>query len=78
MKMKSIIDVLNESVGFCFSFPSAFDVCSSHAVGDHAHLAILPLFPHPVGDVKQNALEEEHERHPLVVRVVTLLAGVAP
>lgn len=46
---------------------------SSDAVGDHSHLALLPVLPDPVRDVETEALEEQHEGHPLVVGVDPLL-----
>ena len=43
----------------------------------HLDLAIVALFPDPVWRVEADGLEEEHERHPLVVRVVDPLVVVA-
>ena len=43
----------------------------------HLDLAIVALFPDPVWRVEADRLEEEHQRHPLVVRVVDALVVVA-
>ena len=37
--------------------------------GDLVHLLVLECLPEVVGDVEHDALEEEHEGHPLVVGV---------
>ena len=43
----------------------------------HLDFAIVALFPDPVRRVEADGLEKEHERHPLVVRVVDPLVVVA-
>lgn len=75
--MESVDDVLDEPRRPGLSFGLVLAHGASHALGDHPDLALLPLFPHPVGHVEEDPLEEEHERHPLIVRVIPLLADVA-
>lgn len=49
---------------------------TSHTIGYYPHFTLLPLLPHPVRNVEKHALEEQHERHPLVIRVILLLPVV--
>ena len=52
---------------------------SSHlieACDDPLDLAALPALEDEVGHVEHDALQEEHERHPLVVRLVGHLVSV--
>ena len=75
--MHGVADVLDESLHSRLSLDLGLDEGASHALGYGAHLALLPLLPHPVGRVEEDALEEEDERHPLVVGVVPLVSVVA-
>lgn len=75
--MQRVGDVLDQSLRLGLSFRLVIDHGSPHALGYHSDLALLPLLPYPMGYVEQNALEEEHEGHPLIVRVVPLLAVIA-
>lgn len=59
-----------------FALIRADDHVATQSVGDHAHSALFPVLPDPVGHVEQQALEEQHERHPLVVAVVRSLLVV--
>ena len=43
----------------------------------HLDLAVIALLPDPVRRVETDRLEEEHQRHPLVIRVVDPLVVVA-
>lgn len=43
---------------------------ATQSVGDHSHFAILPVLPDHVRHVEADALEEQHERHPLIVAVI--------
>lgn len=77
VQMQGLDDVLDQSVGLGLPLLLAIDHGASHTLGYHPDLALLPLFPHPMRHIKEHALEEQHERHPLIVRVVSFLAIVA-
>lgn len=46
---------------------------TAQSFGKHAHLARLPVLPDHVRHIEADALEEQHERHPLVVAVERLV-----
>lgn len=77
MHMQGIHEILHQSLELGLPFLLVLEHGAPQAFGYYPDLTLFPLFPHPVRYVKQYALEEEHERHPLVVRVVPLLAVVA-
>ena len=77
VKMQSIGDVLNETRDSCLSLLFALDHCSTHTLGYHSYFAFFPLLPHPMGNVEENALEEEHEWYPLIIRVVPFFSNVS-
>lgn len=77
MQMQGLHEVLHQSVGLSLPLLLGIDHGTPHALGYHSDLTLLPLLPHPVRHVEEHALEEQHERHPLVVRVVPLLPVIA-
>lgn len=76
MRIERFVQVPHEPTLASFALVRADDRVASEPVGDHAHLALFPVLPDPVGHVEQEALEKEHERHPLVVAVVRPLLVV--
>lgn len=77
VQMHSFDDILDQSFGLSLPLLLSLDHGASHTLGYHSDLTLFPLFPHPVRHVEEHALEEQHEWHPLVVRVVLLFAVVA-
>lgn len=76
MQVKRIDDISDETLDSRVSFLFAVNDDAAHSIGDQANFALLPLLPHPVWHVEEQPLEEQHKRHPLVVRVIPLLASV--
>lgn len=72
--MQGFDEILDQSFDFSLPFRLGLDHGTSHALGYYPDLTLLPLFPHPMRYIKEHALEEQHERHPLIVRVIPLLA----
>lgn len=77
MQVQGLHEILNQSVGLSLPLLLGVDHGTPHAFGYHSDLTLLPLLPHPVRHVEEHTLEEQHERHPLVVRVVPLLPVIA-
>lgn len=77
MQVQGFHEILDQSFGLSLPLRPGLNHGTSHALGYHPDFTLLPLFPHPVWHVEKHALEEQHERHPLVVRVVPLLPVIA-
>uniref|UniRef100_A0A2M4DBK8 Putative secreted protein n=1 Tax=Anopheles darlingi TaxID=43151 RepID=A0A2M4DBK8_ANODA len=76
--VNAIVEILSQPLMAVLALGSTSGRCTAHTLGDHAHTALLPVLPDPVGHVEEQSLEEQHERYPLVVAVVgTLLIVVA-
>lgn len=70
------LNVLDEFALPGCSFLGGNRQSSTESFSDHSHLAILPVLPDHVRRIETDALEEEHERHPLVVAVESLILVV--
>lgn len=44
---------------------------TAHSVRDHADLVVVPERPYQMRNGEKKPLEKQHERHPLVVRMVS-------
>lgn len=77
MQMQGLHKVLNQSLDLCLPLLLGLNHGTPHALGYYPDLTLFPLFPHPVWQIEKHTLEKQHERHPLVVRVVLLLPVVA-
>lgn len=76
VQVHRVVEVLSETLHFGAPLRLALDYGTANPVRDHAHFALFPLLPYPVGRVEEDALEEQEEGHPLVVRVEPLLPDV--
>lgn len=77
MQVQGFHEVLNQSFDLCLSLLLGLNHGTSHALGYYPDLTLFPLFPHPVWHIEKYTLEEQHERYPLVVRVVPFLPIIA-
>lgn len=77
MQVQRVVNVFGETLRLGLSLGLVIDRGSPHAFGYHSDLALFPLLPYPMRHVEQDTLEEEHEGHPLIVRVISLLPKVA-
>lgn len=76
MRLHALYQVANQSGLASLAFLLAQGHRSAESVRDEPHATLLPVLPDPVGHVEQDSLEEQHERHPLVVAMVRPLLVV--
>lgn len=74
--VQCVHEVLNQLVLTVDPVGLRTDHGTSHPICHHPDLSFFPVLPDPVRNVEENALKEEHEGHPLVVAVVSLLCLV--
>lgn len=73
MHVKGVNEILDQLFLTIYSVFGWSERSASYAVRDHANFPFFPVLPQPMGHVEQNALEKQHERHPLVIRMVSHL-----
>lgn len=76
VRAQTVVDVLHKASLTLRALRLRRGHDAAQTLGDHAHFAVLPVLPDPVRHIEADALEEQHERHPLIVAVVGFLLVV--